>query len=50
VSTPLAVTENHAGGARVRFEDGIKHVAEGWVTLMMREEAVGLVPEYVEIG
>lgn len=44
----VSVRENQV--VLVRFEDGVKHVAEGWVTVTTRDGTTGLVPEtYVAV-
>jgi hypothetical protein len=44
----LSVAENML--VSVRFENGVKHVADGWVSVSLRDGATGLVPEtYVAV-
>ncbi len=44
----LTVAENEL--VSVRFEDGVKHVADGWVSVSRRDGSTGLVPEtYVAV-
>jgi len=44
----LSVAENML--VSVRFENGVKHVADGWVSVSLRDGSTGLVPEtYVAV-